>query len=193
MKPTFKTFPYFQVLTRPLVAALSRTVAEFAHVRSIRTVLCGILSLGLLVTATSSLAQGTSQSQSMLRHGTDGGYRQPEINRGVARRPLHINSNFPQVGSAAASVPKGATHLMVRSDADARQIFTYFPCPWVAARPGAVGVYRLEVNSQGTVAAVTILKSMGPRRDTRVMQTFVGWRAKPGPLRIVDISWVMSA
>jgi hypothetical protein len=162
-----------------------------------RTVLCGILSLTLLVVATSSLAQGTNEATSMLRHS----YQQ-EPNKdnlapaypaslGFARRPLRINSNFPQVRSVAASLPRGATHLIVRSDADARQIFTYFPCPWVAARSGAVGVYRLEVNSQGTVAAVTILKSMGPRRDTRVMQTFVGWRAKPGPLRIVDISWQM--
>jgi len=192
MKPTFKTFPYFQVLTRPLVAALSRTVAEFAHVRSIRTVFCGISTLGLLVTATLSLAQGTNYSNSMLRNGDMHNRDNPYYNSaGTARRPLRINSNFPQVRSVAASLPRGATHLIVRSDADARQIFTYFPCPWVAARSGAVGVYRLEVNSQGTVAAVTILKSMGPRRDTRVMQTFVGWRAKPGPLRIVDISWLM--
>ena len=78
---------------------------------------------------------------------------------------------------------------MVRSDADVRPIFTYFfPFPWVEAKPGAVGIYRLEVNSQGTVAAVTILKSMGSELDVRVMKTFVGWRAKPGPLRIVDIS-----
>jgi hypothetical protein len=151
--------------------------------------LCSILSFALLVIATSSLAQGTSESQSMLRHREE--LEKNQFNPGVARRPLRINPNFPEVPSAAASLPKGAIHLMVRSDADARQIFTYFQCPWVAARPGAFGVYRLEVNSQGAVAAVTILKSMGRRRDARVMQTCVGWRAKPGPLRLVDISWQM--
>jgi len=158
-----------------------------------RITFCRILSLTLLVTAasaTSALAQSTNEANSMLRHGNGG--NPPSVSYpGVARRPLRINSNFPQVPSAAASLPKGAIHLMVRSDFDARQIFTYFPSPWVAARPGAVGVYRLEVNSQGTVAAVTILKSMGPRRDVRVMKTCVGWLAKPGPLRIVDISWQM--
>jgi len=157
-----------------------------------RITFCRILSLTLLViaaSATSALAQSTNEANSMLRHGNGG--NPPSVSYpGVARRPLRINSNFPQVPSAAASLPKGAIHLMVRSDADARQIFTYCPYPLVAAWPG-VGVYRLEVNSQGAVAAVTILKSMGPRRDVRVMKTCVGWLAKPGPLRIVDISWQM--
>jgi hypothetical protein len=112
-------------------------------------------------------------------------------NTGVATRPLRINPNFPKVPSATASLPKGAGHLMVRSDADARQIFTYAPYPWVEVGPRAVGVYRLEVNSQGTVAAVTILKSMGSATDVSVMKTFVRWRAEPGSRRIVDISWQM--
>jgi hypothetical protein len=172
MKPSFETFPYIQVIL----------------VRPLRTLLCGISSLTLHVIATSSFA--IEPSVNSWGTGTQAGAAgNPYVV--VARRPLHINPNFPQVRSVAASLPKGATHLIVRSDADARQIFTYFPCPSVEARPGAVGLYRLEVNSQGNVAAVTILKSMGPRRDTRVMQTFVGWRAKPGPLRMVDISWVM--
>jgi hypothetical protein len=157
---------------------------------------CGTSSIILLViaaSATSSLAQGSNEN-GMLRNfnGTEpNNGSNYQSNPEVARKALRINPNFPQVPSVAASLPIGATHLMVRSDADARQIFTYFPSPWVAARPGAVGVYRLEVNSQGTVAAVTILKSMGPIRDTRIMKTFVGWRAKPGPLRVVDISWQM--
>lgn len=158
-------------------------------IRFMRKPLCWILSLTLLVIATSSLAQGTSESQSMLRHQAE--LEKNQFKPGVARRPLRINPNFPEVPSAAASLPKGAIHLMVRSDADAQQIFTYAPYPLVAAPPGAACVYRLEVNSQGTVAAVTILKSMGPRRDATAMKTFVGWRAKPGPLRIVDIGWLM--
>jgi hypothetical protein len=103
--------------------------------------------------------------------------------------PLRINPNFPEVPRPPLRSQTGATHLVVRSDADARPIFTYFfPFPRVEAELGAVGVYRLEVNSQGTVAAVTILKSMGSAVDVPVMKTFVGWRAKPGPVRIVDIS-----
>ena len=55
-------------------------------------------------------------------------------------------------------------------------------------RYGRVGTYRVEVSSEGTVAAVTILKSMDPVSDTRIIKIFVTWRAKPGPLRVVDIS-----
>src|SRR5260370_369466 len=98
-----------------------------------RRTFCGITSLTFLVIATSSLAQSADYSQSMLRRwDPDAQYRQS--NPGVARRPLRINSNFPEVPSAAASLTKGAVHLMVRSDADARQIFTYCPYPWVAAQ-----------------------------------------------------------
>ena len=171
--------------------------------RILKRLLCGISWLTLLVTATS--ATGGGGGVTTITSGGGGNTFQPAQNwepaggiRGtpntgvtVTTTPLRINPNFPKMPGTAASLPKGTTHLMVRSDADVRQIFTHFPCPWVEPWPGVVGVYRLEVNSQGAVAAVTILKSMGPRRDTRVMQTFVGWRAKPGPLRIVDISWQM--
>jgi outer membrane biosynthesis protein TonB len=157
-----------------------------------RTTFCEISWLILLVIVTFarfSLAQVNESD--MLRH-WNGNPPNPSY-PGGARRPLQINPSFQEPPSAAAaSLPKGASHLIVRSDADARQIFTYFPYPLVAARRGAVGVYRLEVDSQGTVTAVTILKSMGPRRDVRVMKTFTGWRAKPGPVRIVDIGWQMS-
>lgn len=51
-----------------------------------------------------------------------------------------------------------------------------------------MGIYRLEVNPQGAVAAVTILKSMDERVDVSVMRSCVKWRARPGPLRIVDMS-----
>jgi outer membrane biosynthesis protein TonB len=121
-----------------------------------RTSLCGILSLALLVIATSSYAQATKKT------------------------PLR----------GAASLPQGAVHLIISSDADARKTFTYFPYPPVAAAPRPRrGVYRLEVNPQGAVAAITVLKSMGPARDATAMKTFVQWRAKPGPLRIVDVGW----
>ena len=81
---------------------------------------------------------------------------------------------------------------MIRSDDDARQIFTYFQTPWVYAKSGAFGIYRLEVNAQGAVVSVTILKSMGPVRDARIMKTLVSWRAKSGLVRFVDISLRMS-
>lgn len=155
-----------------------------------RTILCTTLSLSLVAVVQSSFAQGEGASNSMRRHGNHNPNYNSHLNE--ARRPLHINPNFPQAAMTGARLPKGAIHLMIRSDDDARQIFTYFPSPEVAATAGTLGVYRLEVNSQGTVAAVTILKSMGPSRDARVMKTCVGWRAKSGPLRIVDISLQMS-
>jgi len=123
--------------------------------------------------------------------------------------------------SGDASLPKGAVHLVINSDSDARKIFTYFRLPPVEApqeelkdevvggvplaaegiggtpesvtaiskalrRGRPTGVYRLEVSPDGTVAAVTILKSMGSTRDAASVKAFVKWRAKPGPLRIVD-------
>ena len=92
------------------------------------------------------------------------------------------------------SIPKGAVHLFANSDAKARQIFTYFPYPqlpdgyWTGGRT-TTGLYRIEVNEQGNVTAVTILKSMGYFLDVTSMKTFVKWRGKPGPLRVVDVPW----
>jgi len=108
-------------------------------------------------------------------------------------------------GNASAFVnvpiPKGAVHLVATSDAQARQIFTYFPYPptpqWGRRSPFGVlpptlpitGLYRLEVTPEGAVSAITILKSMGPAIDATAMKTFIHWRAKPGPLRVVDVGW----
>jgi outer membrane biosynthesis protein TonB len=89
--------------------------------------------------------------------------------------------------SGDASLPKGAVHLVINSDSDARKIFTYFRFPRAQAPPGTTGAYRLEVNPDGTVAAVTILKSMGSAMDAGSMKAFTKWRAEPGPLRIVDV------
>jgi hypothetical protein len=89
--------------------------------------------------------------------------------------------------SSEASLPKGAVHLVINSDSDARKIFTYFVFPPTEAPPGTTGLYRLEVSPEGTVTAVTILKSMGSAMDVTSMKTFVKWRAEPGSLRIVDV------
>jgi hypothetical protein len=55
--------------------------------------------------------------------------------------------------------------------------------------PNANGTYRVEVSPEGKVTAVTILKTLGKRLDSLVMKTFITWRGKPGPLRVVDVSW----
>jgi hypothetical protein len=59
----------------------------------------------------------------------------------------------------ANSIAKGAVHLPVGSDAEARQNFVYFPYPTLPTgfwTEGVMrtGVYRLEVNPQGQVTAV---------------------------------------
>ena len=84
-------------------------------------------------------------------------------------------------------IPKGAVHLVIHDDSDARKIFNYFQFPGVHAPVGTTGLYRIEVSPDGTVAAVTILKSMGSAQDVTFMKAFVQWRAAPGPLRIVDV------
>ncbi len=105
-------------------------------------------------------------------------------------------------------------HLVVRSRADIRQIFSYSPYPAVpselqgyqGSQVGGAGVYRLSVDTQGAVTQVTILKgftvtavyddrfsnSKGnfvPALDKVMLQALIRWRAKPGPTRVVDIYW----
>ncbi len=46
---------------------------------------------------------------------------------------------------------------------------------------GDHGRLWLEVNPEGAVAAVSILKSMGKEMDIASMKAFVRWRAVPGP------------
>jgi hypothetical protein len=92
------------------------------------------------------------------------------------------------------SIPKGAIHIFADSDAKIRQVFTYFPYPqlpdryWTGGRT-TTGLYRIEVDPVGKVTAVTILRSMGYFLDVTSMKTFVRWRGKPGPLRVVDVPW----
>ena len=160
-------------------------VPPMTHSLVMRTALMTFLAV--LVTVISSVAQVNDSD--MLRHANPNPY---PWNPDAATRPLRFNPNFHDLPSTVNSLPKGAIHLMVRSDTDARQIFTYFISPSIAARPGAVGIYRVEVNPQGSVAAVTILKSMGHIRDIHILKTLVTWRAKPGSLRVVDLSLVMS-
>jgi hypothetical protein len=94
------------------------------------------------------------------------------------------------------TIPKGAVHLQVHNDAEAKKVFTYFPYPsypdwyqpdWSRPQPTDLGIYRLEVTPQGTVSAITMLKSANRMMDVISMKTFVRWRAGPGPLRVVDV------
>lgn len=87
----------------------------------------------------------------------------------------------------STAIPKGAVHLVINTESDARKIFAYFRFPQIVAKAGTTGLYRVEVNPDGTVAAVTILKSMGSEQDVLFMKAFVTWRAVPGPLRLVDV------
>jgi hypothetical protein len=93
-------------------------------------------------------------------------------------------------------IPEGAVHLVVRNDTEAKKVFTYFPYPpypdWYhpdlsRPHPPDIGAYRIEVTPEGTVSAVTMLKSANRMMDVISMKTFVRWRAKPGPLRVVDV------
>jgi hypothetical protein len=105
----------------------------------------------------------------------------PSINAPTDLRPRKGSSDN------GTAIPKGAVHLVIHTNSDARKIFTYFRFPPAVAPAGTTGLYRLEVSPDGAVAAVTILKSMGSDQDLVSMKVFVTWRAVPGPLRIVDI------
>jgi hypothetical protein len=105
-------------------------------------------------------------------------------------------------------------HLVVKSRADIKEIFTYFPYPavpielqgYAGSKVGGVGLYRLTVEAQGAVTQVTILKGFTvaavyderfsnlkgnsvPALDKITLQALTRWRAKPGPMRIVDVHW----
>ena len=117
--------------------------------------------------------------------------------------------------SANASRPeKKPVHLVVRSRAEIKQTFTYSPYPavpselegYAGSKVGGTGTYRMIVDAQGAVTQVTILKGFTvaavyderfsdvkgnavPALDQVMVQALMRWRAKPGPMRVVDIYW----
>ena len=105
-------------------------------------------------------------------------------------------------------------HLIVRSRAEIKQTFTYSPYPvvpselegYAGAKVGGTGTYRLTVDAQGAVTQVTMLKGFAvtavyderfsdvkgnavPALDQVMVQALMRWRAKRGPVRVVDIYW----
>ena len=118
-------------------------------------------------------------------------------------------------GSANANRPeKQPVHLTVRSQADIKQTFTYAPHPsvpdelqgYAGSQVGGTGTYRMVLDAQGKVAQVTILKGFTvtavyderfsnvkgtavPALDQVMVQALQRWRAKPGPMRVLDIYW----
>jgi hypothetical protein len=120
-----------------------------------------------------------------------------------------------KAGSVNASrAEKRPVHITVRSQPEIKQTFTYSPHPaipselqgYAGARVGGTGTYRLIVDAQGAVAQVMILKGFTvtavyderfsdvkgdavPGLDQVMVQALQRWRAKPGPMRVVDIYW----
>jgi hypothetical protein len=92
-------------------------------------------------------------------------------------------------------IPKGAVHIVATTgDAVLKKEFDYFPYPYLSptvriVAPNANGTYRVEVDPAGKVAAITILKTLGKRLDYLVLKTFIRWKGKPGPFRVIDINW----
>jgi Gram-negative bacterial TonB protein C-terminal len=90
------------------------------------------------------------------------------------------------------SSKKEPVHLVVKSDAEARKIFTYIPYPVPPTglqSPSVNGKYQLTVAPQGEVTQIKILKTMGPIMDVTALKAFIRWKAQPGPLRLVDVAW----
>lgn len=114
----------------------------------------------------------------------------------------------------AGDPEKKPVHVVVKSRADLKETFTYSPYPAVpselqgyeGSQMGGTGTYRLNVDAQGAVNQVTILKGFTvtavyddhfsnakgnavPALDKVMLQALIRWRAKPGPTRVVDIYW----
>ena len=118
-------------------------------------------------------------------------------------------------GSGNANRSEGRpVHLVVRSSAEIKQTFTYSPYPavpdelegYVGSQVGGTGTYRLTVDAHGAVTQLTILKGFTvnaiyderfsdakgntvPALDKVMVQALMRWRAKPGPMRVIDIYW----
>jgi hypothetical protein len=117
--------------------------------------------------------------------------------------------------AANASHPENKpVYLTVRSQAEIKQTFIYSPYPavptelqgYAGSQVGGTGTYRMIVDAQGAVTQVTILKGFAvtavyderasdvkgnavPALDQVMVQALMRWRAKPGPMRVVDIYW----
>jgi hypothetical protein len=99
---------------------------------------------------------------------------------------------------AIPPIPAGAEYISIDTEKDGfdapRKVFVNFHLPptlgeWTMEQLDRTGFYRIEVSPQGKVTAVTVLQSMGRELDTTLLKTFVGWHARPGRLRIVDMKW----
>lgn len=115
---------------------------------------------------------------------------------------------------SASGAEKRPVHLTVRSQAEIKQTFTYSPHPaipdelqgYAGTQVGGTGAYRLIVDGQGVVTQVSILKAFTvtavyderfsdvkgnavPGLDQVMVQALQRWRARPGPMRVVDIYW----
>jgi hypothetical protein len=100
--------------------------------------------------------------------------------------PLYAQSH--KKAAIDNTIPKGAIHIVLKSTDDAKQVFVYASMLGIPEVPEPHdGLYRIEINEKGKVAAVTILKGISPNADTFVMKQLVAWYAKPGPMRIVDV------
>jgi hypothetical protein len=141
---------------------------------------------------------------------------------GIAVATLLLTTSYgaePQKQTKRSSADTDRTgrqpvHLVVKSRAEIKQIFTYFPYPAVPAelqgyagsKVDGAGIYRLTVDAQGAVTQVTTLKGFTvaavyderfsdlrgnpvPALDKVTLQALTRWRAKQGPMRIVDVYW----
>ena len=116
--------------------------------------------------------------------------------------------------NSASRAEQKPVHIVVRSAAEIKQTFSYSPFPAIptelegygGSQVGGTGSYRLTVDAQGSVTQVTILKGFTvaavyderfsnakgnavPALDKVMVQSLMRWRAKPGPMRVVDIYW----
>ncbi|MEP6604099.1 MAG: hypothetical protein ABJB69_09145 [Spartobacteria bacterium] len=112
---------------------------------------------------------------------------------------IHGAKPAPEATPIDVPLPKGAQHIVINAgDNELKQVFTYFPYPPLPTDTrGRVnslrrsGTYRIEVNPDGSVGAVTILKSMGRSMDFGNMKAFAKWKGKPGGLRAVDVTFTL--
>lgn len=115
---------------------------------------------------------------------------------------LCVSANPGTTSTGTKSSNKDVVHLVIGRSSNLKEIFNYCPFPTLPAeyaseykplRITGAGFYRLFVDQQGKVTQIKILKKMGAlgdsRADVAALKTLIRWQAKPGPDRIVDVSW----
>jgi hypothetical protein len=106
--------------------------------------------------------------------------------------------SLSQAQSSRSTTERQNNLPVLGTEAEWKSAFTYWPMPFIEdvlvdsryrlmLVPQPLGLYQLEMDNQGVVTVIKVLRRMGPPFDAVVLKSLINWRAKPGPSRAVII------